>query len=81
MDPRQLLVELLCESCEVTPDAIADGSRLRDDLHLDGDDYGLRIVPELERRLQFEAPLAAWNQVRTVGDMLRVVNEFMPPST
>ena len=73
VDARTLVIEKLADTCLIPAPSITDDSRLIEDLQLDSDDFGMTVVPELEKELGFEAPVAAWEEVRTVGDMLRVI--------
>lgn len=76
VDARALVIEKLADMCLIRAPSITDDSRLIEDLQLDSDDFGMTVVPELEKELGFEAPVAAWEEVRTVGDMLRVIAAY-----
>lgn len=68
-----LLSEILAEDRE----PIRLGQRLLDDLHLDSDDFTYWFVPELEERLGMELPQPYWDDVYTVADAIRVVEEVL----
>ena len=46
--------------------------RLLADLQLDGDDYGMGIVPEIQKLLKFTAPREEWERVVTIQDVLDI---------
>ena len=43
------------------------------DLQVDGDDYGMWLVPELKKRLGIKAQRQEW-EIRTVAELLEVVD-------
>lgn len=69
---RHALATHLC-----TPlDALVDAHRLEDDLGLDPLDLVL-IMLDLEQRLGAEFPIARLENARTVGDIVRLVGQWM----
>jgi acyl carrier protein len=55
------------------PAALKAGDRLLQDLRLDGDDYGMSLVPELERRFGIKPTIAEWESIHTVQDVVDLV--------
>ena len=49
--PRDLVLELLQRIATVPPGGIRPDHELVRDLQVDGDDYGMWLVPELKKRL------------------------------
>lgn len=46
------------------------------DLRVDGDDFGIDFVLEIQSRLQIKIPVDEWNQVFTVQDVVNLVKKF-----
>ncbi|OUL34007.1 hypothetical protein [Nostoc sp. 106C] len=49
---------------------------LIDDLKVDGDDFGMDFVLELQRKFQIKIPAKEWNEVFTVQDVVNLVKRF-----
>ena len=71
--PRDLVLELLGRITTVPADGIRPDHELVRDLKVDGDDYGMWLVPELTKRLGIRPPRQEW-QIRTVAELLAVVD-------
>jgi hypothetical protein len=71
--PRDLVYDLLQRIAVVPPDGIRPNHELVRDLHVDGDDYGMWLVPELKKRLGIKPRRQEW-EIRTVADLLDVVH-------
>ena len=71
--PRDLVYELLQRIAVVPPDGIRPGHHLVRDLHVDGDDYGMWLVPELSKRLGIKPRRQEW-EIGTVAELLAVVD-------
>jgi len=76
MDHRELVYQLIERWGDKSLAEIKDGDSLLEDIRMDGDDYAMSFVPELQAKLRFEAPFDAWDSVVTVGDVIRVVEEY-----
>lgn len=73
---RKSVVSELLEKWGDKPRAdINESDRLVEDIHIDGDDFAMNLLPTLHARLGFKAPTERWNTVITVGDVLRIVEE------
>lgn len=46
------------------------------DLRVDGDDFGIDFVLEIQRRLEIKIPVDEWNKVFTVQDVVNLVKRF-----
>ncbi len=71
--PRDLVYELLQRIAVVPPDGIRPDHHLVRDLHVDGDDYGMWLVPELRKRLGIKPLRQEW-EIGTVAELLAVVD-------
>jgi len=72
--PRDLVYELLQRiALAVPPDGIRPDHELVRDLHIDGDDYGMWLVPELQKRLAIKPRRQEW-EIGTVAELLDVVD-------
>ena len=71
--PRDLVYELLQRIAVVPPDGIRPDHELVRDLCVDGDDYGMWLVPELKKRLGIKPRRQEW-EIRTVAELLQVVD-------
>jgi acyl carrier protein len=76
MDRKSVVYELLVKWGDKPLSDIRDTDRMRDDIAMDGDDYGMSFVPALEKRLGFRASDAKWNRVVTVADVLDIVQRY-----
>jgi len=75
MKPEAVVREALASYLLVPPEALRSEQRLVADLHLDGDDYGMGVVREIQKRLGFKAPHREWEQVVTVGDLIAIARQ------
>ena len=74
MDLRAIVYELLERWGNKPRSEIKDTDRILDDLHMDGDDYGMSFVPELQKRVGFNASRRDWECVVTVADVINLVD-------
>lgn len=74
-DPKSVVYELLAEMTSKPVSYIRDDQRLVKDLRVDGDDYGMWFVKEVEKRLNIKPSIEEWSQVRTVADILSIVRQ------
>ena len=73
--PRDLVYELLQRIAVVPPDGIRPNHHLVRDLQVDGDDYGMWLVPELKKRLGIKPRRQEW-EISTVAELLAVVDRY-----
>ena len=72
MKPTQDVVYELLELIATVPaGGILPTHELVRDLKVDGDDYGMWLVPELKKRLGINATRREW-EIRTVAELLAV---------
>ncbi len=71
--PRDLVLELLERIAVVPAGGIRPDHDMVRDLQVDGDDYGMWLVPELKKRLGIKPTRQEW-EVRTVAELLAVVD-------
>jgi hypothetical protein len=60
----------------VPPGGIRAEHYLIDDLEMDGDDYGMSLVPELERHFGISPKYKEW-EIETVGQLLEVIDRHV----
>ena len=77
MSPEQTVLKLLHEELCPPDVAIREEGRLVADLHLDGDDYGMHLVPALERALDIKPAIEEWESIITVGDLIRLASRHV----
>lgn len=77
MDRRAIVYELLERWGNKARGQISDTDRLLNDIRMDGDDYGMSFVPELEKRLGFRASRGEWEAVVTVADILNLLERYI----
>jgi acyl carrier protein len=68
-----VVLSLLQKWGDVPTGSIRPEHRLLDDLHLDGDDYGMSLVPAIEKQLGIKPKMTEWENLVTVADLLAVV--------
>ena len=73
-DVREGVLSALSAVTDVPRAAINRSSTLVGDLGIDGDDYAMSLVPELQWHFRFVASRSDWEQVRTVGDLEDLVS-------
>jgi len=71
--PHDLVLELLQRIAVVPPGGIRPDHELVRDLQVDGDDYGMWLVPQLKKRLGIKPQRREW-EIRTVAELLAVVD-------
>jgi len=71
--PRDLVLELLKRIAVVPAGGIRPDHDLVRDLQVDGDDYGMWLVPELKKRLGIKPRRQEW-EIGTVAELLAVVD-------
>jgi hypothetical protein len=79
MDLRAIVYELLERWGSKPSGEIKDTDRILDDIRMDGDDYGMSFMPELQRRLGFKASRRDWECVVTVADVMNLVERNVDP--
>ena len=52
---------------------IRDTDRLGEDLRMDPEDFSMSLVPRLEKALHLKPPIQQWERVRTVGDVIQLL--------
>ena len=67
------MLQLLGRIAVIPPGGIRPDHELVRDLHVDGDDYGMWLVPGLEKQLGIKPPRQEW-EIRTVAELLAVVD-------
>jgi hypothetical protein len=67
------VLQLLGRIAVIPPGGIRLDHELVRDLHVDGDDYGMWLVPELKKQLGIKPPRQEW-EIRTVAELLAVVD-------
>jgi acyl carrier protein len=77
MDHKSVIYTLLERYTKRPRGTISDSDRLVHDLEMDGDDYGMDFVPKLQSELGFKAARKEWEQVITVGDVVRLVERHL----
>jgi acyl carrier protein len=77
MDRRAVVYELLERWGNKPAASIRETDRILDDISMDGDDYGMSFVPELQERLGFKASRKEWETIVTVGDLVRLVEQHL----
>jgi len=77
---HDLVYELLKRIAHVPEGGIRVDHELVQDLHVDGDDYGMWMVPELQRRLGIKPQRREW-EIRTVAELLAVVDRHTERAT
>jgi hypothetical protein len=79
MSTDSLVLELLSQWCDVPAGGLLASHRLVADLHIDGDDYGMSLVPAIKKCLGIQPSRQEWECVVTVADLLAVVRSHCPP--
>ncbi len=80
MNPDAIVLDLLSRWCDVPDGGLLTSHRLVADLHLDGDDYGMSLVPAIEKRLRIRPARREWETPVTVGDLLALVRSHCSPA-
>jgi hypothetical protein len=63
-------------ACVVPPGGIRAEHYLMDDLKVDGDDYAMSLVPEIERQFGISPKSQEW-EIATVGQLLEVIDRHV----
>ena len=74
---EDLVRELLGHLLRIPPESLRPEQRLARDLRLDGDDYGMWLVPELQKRLRIRPSISEWNSVSTVGELVALMERHV----
>lgn len=77
MDPEAVVYRLLERETLRRRDSIRAEHRLVADLKMDGDDFAMSFVRELQKELGFRARREEWEQVVTVADVLELVRQYV----
>ena len=73
----ELVLRLLQDwAQDVPPGGIRPEHDIARDLKVDGDDYGMSLVPAIEQRLGIKPTYHEW-EVSTVGELLQVVERHI----
>ena len=75
---EQVLALVQKWACVVPPGGIRAEHYLMDDLEMDGDDYAMSLVPELERQFGISPKYQEW-EIATVGQLLEVIDRHVAP--
>lgn len=73
MNVHDLVFNKIAELTRFRVEEILLDHTLLGDIRLDEDDFSFLFVPELEAAIGRELPQADWNEVRTVGDVIRMI--------
>jgi acyl carrier protein len=73
----ELVLSLLEKWVDVPPGGIRPEHRLVRDLKIDGDDYGMSLVPEIKKRLGINPKRQEWEVITTVGQLLDMVERHV----
>ncbi|MBK7908182.1 MAG: hypothetical protein IPJ78_16685 [Gemmatimonadetes bacterium] len=73
MSIHDLVVNKIAELTRFVAEDVRVDHRLRDDLRMDEDDFSFLFVPGLERALGMALPQDDWQGVRTVGEVIRMI--------
>lgn len=79
-DSKSLVYDLLARIGSKPKSTIRDDHRLVQDLRINGDDYGMWLVKELEKRLGIKPSIDEWSRAETVSDILKIVSQHAKPS-
>ncbi len=71
---ESVVLEVLEEVLKRPSSSIRAEQELVRDLGMDGDDYSFLFVPRLEQRLGVRPDLRDWNSVRTVADVVLILD-------
>lgn len=74
MHPNTVVLQILARYSDRPQSAIMAEDRLAEDLKMDGDDFGMSVVPQIQAALDFKAPKSEWENVLTVADVLHLVD-------
>lgn len=70
---QRSIVDTVAEVTGEAKERIAPTSLLVKDLAVDGDDFSLWLVPEIEWRFQITAPRCDWERIETVAQIIDLV--------
>jgi len=70
---RAVVTALLAEVTGEPAAAIRDDASLVKDLQIDGDDYGMWFVPEVEHKFGLRLHRRDWESVHTVADIVTLI--------
>jgi hypothetical protein len=80
MNPDSVVLELLAQWAKVPAGGLLPSHRLVADLHIDGDDYGMSLVPAIEKRLAIRPARREWERPTTVAELLELVRSHYAPA-
>jgi hypothetical protein len=70
---QEIILQRLSELTRLPSGRIRLSDRVVEDLRVDGDDLSFLFVPGVERAVGAWAPVEAWREVFTVGDIIDLV--------
>jgi hypothetical protein len=74
---HSVVLSLLAKWSCVPAGGVRPEHHLVKDLRMDGDDYGMSFVPELNRRLGIKPTRQDWEHIATVADVLALVDRHV----
>ncbi len=78
MSPEESVIrEFIAQLAAVPAGALRSDQRLVADLKIDGDDYGMWLVPELQKRFSIRPSIAEWESAPTVGELIALVERHL----
>ena len=73
MNVQDLVVTKIAELSRFSKEEILVDHTLLGDLRMDEDDFSFLFVPELEKAVGMELPQGDWDGIRTVGEVIRMI--------
>lgn len=74
---RSVVLSLLAKWSRVPAGGVRPDHHLVRDLGMDGDDYGMSFVPELNRCLAIKPTRREWEHIATLADVLELVDRHV----
>lgn len=81
MNVHELVVSKIADLSRVKKGAILEDHTLLGDIRMDEDDFSFLFVPELERAIAMELPQSDWEGIRTVGEVIRLLERKLQSRT
>jgi acyl carrier protein len=75
IEVTDLVIGCIADLVDIDRTAVRLDALLVDDLGMDGDDYGMELVPRLAQLFDIHPPREQWENVHTVTDLINVVLE------
>jgi acyl carrier protein len=75
VEVTDVVIGCIADLVDIDRTAVRLDALLVDDLGLDGDDYGMVLVPRLTQLFDIHPPRERWENVHTVTDLINVVLE------